>query len=600
MTHRNSEPPETGASSPSSQHASQTGARTSKDRDCPFCGQAFTSSSLGRHLDLYIKPKNPKPPDGVHHADEIRRMRGGITRRQPKTTLKEGANIDASGWRQPSAEGTPVAAPSTAPSSSRGLAPAPIKINMKIEGRALDASPVMSPFITGETEVLHSAVNTPNWQATGVINNLPLKAASRDNAPTPTGQAQRIQEMRRGANGIKVPRPDYEFESMVKLQEAAEVGRAAELALREVLGGLEAAKKRLEPKQLFPGVDFFALSFPGLCLAILPAPTTLFCPTPFPGGESWTLAPPGRKQFETINLMMHQRINVLQERSREDFPDTLVFKQQVHFGAAFENWQIMSERERVSAWTLETLRAYSTAADHGQEVKLELEAAQNRIRHLEAEYDRLSRCQLPREYLVFPPNTIPAPAAVVKEMQNVVLRSEAAEMNYDVDALLGKWRTAIKATTRRPTVPLPTQEYNYNSPIYHESSKGSTEHMGNDMVMSGAVFGVNGVMPRVVGAPSHDPSHVYYDTPPRSGVVVGAEDNLDDLDADAEGEADIDHDEVRHFGSYSGPGALGRQTRSSHLDGTLNMNGKRPLPPARVYGNSVGAKARRTRDDNDG
>ncbi|KAJ4152029.1 hypothetical protein NW765_013561 [Fusarium oxysporum] len=32
-----------------------------KDKNCPFCGQAFTSSSLGRHLDLYIKEKNPNP-----------------------------------------------------------------------------------------------------------------------------------------------------------------------------------------------------------------------------------------------------------------------------------------------------------------------------------------------------------------------------------------------------------------------------------------------------------------------------------------------------------------------------------------------------------
>jgi protein-disulfide isomerase len=32
-----------------------------KDRNCPFCNQAFTSSSLGRHLDLYIKPKVSLP-----------------------------------------------------------------------------------------------------------------------------------------------------------------------------------------------------------------------------------------------------------------------------------------------------------------------------------------------------------------------------------------------------------------------------------------------------------------------------------------------------------------------------------------------------------
>jgi hypothetical protein len=58
-----------------------------KDKNCPFCGQAFTSSSLGRHLDLYIRPKNPKAPDGIHVVDEIRKLRGGITRRQAKGSI---------------------------------------------------------------------------------------------------------------------------------------------------------------------------------------------------------------------------------------------------------------------------------------------------------------------------------------------------------------------------------------------------------------------------------------------------------------------------------------------------------------------------------
>ncbi|KAJ4393444.1 hypothetical protein N0V93_002654 [Gnomoniopsis smithogilvyi] len=55
-----------------------------KDKCCPYCGQAFTSSSLGRHLDLYIKEKNPKAPDGIHNVEEIRKLRGSITRRQPR------------------------------------------------------------------------------------------------------------------------------------------------------------------------------------------------------------------------------------------------------------------------------------------------------------------------------------------------------------------------------------------------------------------------------------------------------------------------------------------------------------------------------------
>jgi hypothetical protein len=60
----------------------QSDTKAPKDKNCPFCGQAFTSSSLGRHLDLYIRAKNPKPPDGVHLVDDIKKIRGGITRRQ--------------------------------------------------------------------------------------------------------------------------------------------------------------------------------------------------------------------------------------------------------------------------------------------------------------------------------------------------------------------------------------------------------------------------------------------------------------------------------------------------------------------------------------
>lgn len=61
--------------------------KAAKDKNCPFCGQAFTSSSLGRHLDLYIRPKNPKPADGIHIVDEIKKLRGGITRRQAKGSV---------------------------------------------------------------------------------------------------------------------------------------------------------------------------------------------------------------------------------------------------------------------------------------------------------------------------------------------------------------------------------------------------------------------------------------------------------------------------------------------------------------------------------
>ncbi|KAG0158228.1 hypothetical protein PDIDSM_5741 [Penicillium digitatum] len=55
----------------------------SKDRKCQYCQQAFTSSSLGRHLDQFLFKKKP---DGIHDVEEIRRIRSGITRRQARTS----------------------------------------------------------------------------------------------------------------------------------------------------------------------------------------------------------------------------------------------------------------------------------------------------------------------------------------------------------------------------------------------------------------------------------------------------------------------------------------------------------------------------------
>lgn len=581
------EQPETAASTPSSQHASQNGPKATKDRSCPFCGQAFTSSSLGRHLDLYIKPKNPKPPDGVHHVAEIRKMRGGITRRQPKTSLKDSANVNASGWKRDSADGTPNAA-----SSSKSVP--------RVDTKYTDHSPVASPVNMRDGDQMHTTFNAPNnWQATGVINNLPPRAPSRSNADKPTGQAQRIQNMRRDGTGNTIQRPEYdarEHESLQKLHEDAEVGRVAELALRELLGSLEAAKKRVEPKQLFEHVDFFTLAFPGLCLAILPAPTTLFSPTPFPGNESWTLSPPGQKQFETLNGIINKHVAAIRQSGYERFPDSAVFKHSAHVQGSYEHWQHLSEHERASAWTLETLRAYQSMHDQKQQAQRELEAAQNRVRHLEAEYDRMSRFQLPREYLLRPPNTMPAPAAIVKEMQNTQLRSGAAEVDYDADVLLGRWRAAVKATSRRPPPPpppppaqVPSTHLNYD---FHERS--GPMQLRSDMVMNGAIFNVNGVMPRNDLSRPNAPAYTDYETPPNPGVVVGAEEDETE-DADADGEAD--EDDSGNFGSYVDRGVLVKKQpfvadagQDAHVNGTLNANGKRPLAPTQVNRRAGGPK----------
>ncbi|USW48162.1 hypothetical protein Slin15195_G014810 [Septoria linicola] len=565
--------PETSASTPNSTNAQNSSSKTAhapKDRSCPFCGQAFTSSSLGRHLDLYIRPKNPKPADGVHDVDEIKKLRGGITRRQPRTSGRVGIRSQSNSHSRQNSHGHGADAHEEDNVASSNA-------------RAGQDTPIHSPVNAKDVHESTTFFNKAKWQATGVINNLPPRVPSRGTSehPQPHGtasQAQRVQDMRRDAAGSRIQRPEYEGEGMWKLQEAVEMGRAAEMALREVLGSLEAAAKKVEAKLLYDDFDYFSLSFAGLCLAILPPPGSLFSPTPFPSPESWTLSPPGLRQFEVMARFLNERVN--QRQKHDPVPDSVSFRHHGHLSGAWEHWEAMTEADRAAAWQLELLRSFTRSEERNRQLKSEVERLQQHNRHLEAEYDRLSRCQLPREYLSHPPNTIPVPSAVMKEMKSSGSSTTAAEADYNVENLISKWRATIRANTRLARVPQAASQ----QPIYAESVRSD---LRDDMVMTGSVWSVGGPLPRGHTRDSHhEMSSISYETPPNPGTVVGAaeDDATPRHDADADGEADD------AYARYGDTGAVAKRRRTDETVGTtasqaaqpetagvLNMNGKRPL-----------------------
>lgn len=172
-----------------------------KDKTCPFCNAPFTSSSLGRHLDLYIKDKNPKPPDDVHNVDEIRRLRGNVTRRQARTS---------SGKREGST-----------PSSAK---PTPMR-----EQRSPSASVPYTNAGHANGGPVKVSLNQANWQATGVINDLPPPTRE-----SPSSYHNRKDMMRRISVKANMSRKQ-------DTQEERDQARAAELALQEVLGSVKAA-----------------------------------------------------------------------------------------------------------------------------------------------------------------------------------------------------------------------------------------------------------------------------------------------------------------------------------------------------------------------
>ena len=171
----------------------RSGLSATKNKQCPFCHESFTSSSLGRHLDLYIRERNPKVADGIHDVDKILQLRSAITRRQPRRSTRafdSANNIGASASQTDSPH------------------------NNLTSPYGLHTNDKQSKW----------AFNKPTWEATGVITDLP---------PTPTLRVNHDLQRRSGRNDVVLRKRMAEDRTRL---------RATELALQELLDSVNAAK----------------------------------------------------------------------------------------------------------------------------------------------------------------------------------------------------------------------------------------------------------------------------------------------------------------------------------------------------------------------
>jgi hypothetical protein len=202
---RDSRTPE---SSPAGDDATQSSAKGSaiKDKQCQYCHQAFTSSSLGRHLDQYLFKKKP---DGIHDVDEIRRIRSSITRRQARTSShKRTDSPDGTGVKSHSPFDPPGAASQSDASRDGGR-----------------------PSRDPATRFLF---NTPTWHATGVINDIPEPGVR---APSATPDSS----IRGPVAQSRAPLAVTDLVTRNQSLNNPDTARALELALREVLDNIKAA-----------------------------------------------------------------------------------------------------------------------------------------------------------------------------------------------------------------------------------------------------------------------------------------------------------------------------------------------------------------------
>ncbi|KAF1995342.1 hypothetical protein P154DRAFT_548536 [Amniculicola lignicola CBS 123094] len=471
-----------------------------KDRQCPFCGQAFTSSSLGRHLDLYIREKNPKAEDGKHIAEEIRKIRGRITRRNAKPFLKKGSET---------------------PGSS------------KTQSLAGEMSPavVHSPMDEGDSSLVSAKVRSRNPLA-----KVPWQLATTPNAnghPSghPSGHPPRA---------LAVQTPDVRRDASRNLQKAeldhrhkaaddSDTARATELALRELLKSVREANAKASGIGLYD-FDPYTRSFPSLCLHILQAPSTLFSPTPFPTAESWSITPPGQKQFEALNRQVRERLLAYQRQrqinqlypSNHTSPDDTApsplptpplfdpdpQKLFGHLADAYSHWTSLTDQQRQETWQLEMLRSYARASDGRREAEANLRNARREIEHLKAACLPSGAQGQASVYFTIAPDT-------TKELGKHGMDFR----NWDYERLVDKWKAIVRES--KPS----SNGMAAQKPLPNPSTRNSSLNS-----LPGRTFTPVHSTGEDVKAP------LAYSAP---GTTNGAEPGSDQIDAEGEDDDDV-------------------------------------------------------------
>ncbi|PMD29073.1 hypothetical protein L207DRAFT_559647 [Hyaloscypha variabilis F] len=440
-----------------------------KDKACPFCHQQFTSSSLGRHLDLYIKEKNPKPADGVHDVIEIRKIRGGITRRQPRNSTSR---------REDS---TPAATPG--PQERRSPRP-------ESDGQG-NRSPSLRRDDNGVVDTVNNRgkpnmfINKGTWESTGVMNNIPVPRSSDSRSWDGEDREIGRRAEPRSRSVSKQMLAKTTFEQKQKMIDALDNAKAAELGLRELLGSIRAAKQRIEGPSIFD-YDPLSLDFPALTLHCLPPPPTLFQSTPVPSSNSWSILPPDERQYQALRAhfaseFQRWRIScqIATTAPRDDLsypPPSSLFglnfddpseqaqraaeaaseleaKVSEHLHSVFAHWSSLGPSKRSEIWTLELARSIGRKSEENQKLKKEKEFAIQEIEHMKSQVDELSRLQHPREFKIVPPSTVPIDGEFMAHLGQLSTTANSigfspmdrsVHLDTAIERVISRWKVVVR------------------------------------------------------------------------------------------------------------------------------------------------------------
>jgi len=319
--------------------------------------------------------------------------------------------------------------------------------------------------------------------------------------------------------------------------------------------------------------DPFSLTYPALCLRCLHAPPTLFSGQPFSTTTSWSIEAPGPAQLEPLRQYFQETYRRWRsERAVADgrkdqrnhanghingynYSDQQAQQEQdkvmKHLTSAFNHWKVVPEKQRQESWRLEVLRAYAREQEKQKATAASLENAEQEVLHLRAQVEQLSKCQQPREFLLFPPASVPIPQDTIKEMSKAGL--DLAALDYD--KLVDKWK-AVMHRHRKPNAGMAAQKPLPDSTTTTPSSGQRTRNFTAPQHAAGTGGGMVNGHSALRGPGANADANANANT--HAVDVDHLDEDLEDADADGEG------DEPNHHALPPPPPQSQGQPQSGH------------------------------------
>lgn len=211
--------------------------------------------------------------------------------------------------------------------------------------------------------------------------------------------------------------------------------------------------------------DIQSQTFPSLCLQLLPPPPSLFATHPFSSPSSFPLQPPGAEYLDIVRKALRAKIGQWQsDQLSTDSPntsnnsnpglglDSSMIRRNAqqhedmslrHLELAFNHWATLTPTVRQEAWQLEIARAFAREMEKRKSLDEQLARVQQEANQLRSQVERLGSCQWPREFALFPPDTLPLPRDVARELDAKESQINPNSARWDYDNVVAKWKRVV-------------------------------------------------------------------------------------------------------------------------------------------------------------